>query len=288
MVLTIDIGGTSIKYAIVDKDKNISNKGSIPTELNDYSLFIKNLTDLYDQYNNVEGISVGMPGAIDDEGVSIGISAIPCIYQNNVKKDLEEYSNKRVEIENDANCSVISELWSDDAVKDIVSVVIGTGIGGAIISGGELVKGAFGSAGEIGIISDVNEDNELINTTISMSQAARKFNAEHGKNVTGKELVELQQQGDLLADKAVKNFYRRVALLAMNLEFVLNPERIVFSGAIINEPKFLELVNKSYNEILNANEGMYNPKSNLSISKYGPDSNLIGAAYNWYRKVNND
>ncbi len=286
MLLTIDIGGTTIKYATIDRDKNITNKGYINTETDDYKIFIKNLMDIYDQNNFVEGISLGVPGAVNSEGKSIGVSAIPCIFGNNIKVDLMNYTNKRVEIENDANCSAISELWDSKEIKDIVSIVIGTGIGGAIISDGELIKGAFGSAGEIGLISDVNENNKLINTTISMSQSATKYKLNNGGDATGKDLVELHRQGNKIATSYVKNFYRRIALLVMNLEFVLNPEKVVFSGAIINDPEFLSEVKISYNEILNANEGMYNPKSELSISSFGSDSNLIGAAYNWYRKVN--
>ncbi|MGN0181044.1 MAG: ROK family protein, partial [Candidatus Ornithomonoglobus sp.] len=67
-ILTIDAGGTAIKYAVMNEDLNIAAKGSIPTPQEEFEIFIECLYDIYEEHKNeVGGISISMPGFIDSE-----------------------------------------------------------------------------------------------------------------------------------------------------------------------------------------------------------------------------
>ncbi len=282
MILTIDIGGTTIKYSLVKKNKIIDKVKSIVTEKDSYDVFIKNLIKIYDSYEFLEGIAIACPGAIDDNGKSIGISAIPCIYDQNIKEDLEKYTGKKVAIENDANCSLISELWNKE-INSAASIVIGTGIGGSFIENGSLIKGYKKSAGEIGLFSTINTEGQFQMQSLSIIQATTKYNDISNEAINGIELFERYRNREELAINIVDEFFYKLVSLIMNIEFFINPEYIVISGGVIQENNFLELLEKYYNDVINKNEGMYLSRSKIVLSEYNSSSNLIGASYIWHK-----
>ncbi len=281
MLLLIDIGGTTTKYAWIDEDKKLKNYNSIPTERYDYNIFISNLYNIVDK-EEIEGISISIPGSLDEKGESIGISAIPCIKNKNIKDDLSTYSNLRVEIENDANCSLLSELNDGKEIKSAAAIVIGTGIGGSIIIDNKIITGFNGAAGEFGLLSSV-QNGKLVIETLSASQAAVKYNEETGQDINGKELFEITNENSP-AKELVEEFYQKLVGLIMNIESILNPEVIYISGAIIRDPEFLKNLEEKYSSLKQEFNDLYNPKSKIKAATYGSDSNLFGAAYNWYIK----
>ena len=126
----IDVGGSSIKVALVDEKGNISHnwKAKTPTSLERFYLLI------------------------DNTGIIGGSSALPYIHGPNIKKDLEIRTNLRVEMENDANCAALAEVWIGNAsdVQDSMFVVSGTGIGGAVIKDKKIHRGVHLHGGEYG------------------------------------------------------------------------------------------------------------------------------------------
>ena len=142
MLLGIDVGGTSVKYATCDEKGHLFDKGSFktPDTLEDMYQAIETIY----KERDVDGIALSMPGAVaSDEGVIYGASAIDYIHGPNIKKDLEERLQTRVELENDANCAALAEVWLGAAKdnQDCCFVVCGTGIGGAVIKDKKIHKG---------------------------------------------------------------------------------------------------------------------------------------------------
>ena len=134
MLLGIDVGGTSVKYATCDEKGHLFDKGSFktPSTLEDMYQAIETIF----KERDVDGIALSMPGAVaSDEGVIYGASAIDYIHGPNIKKDLEERLQTRVELENDANCAALAEVWLGAAKdnQDCCFVVCGTGIGLSLI-----------------------------------------------------------------------------------------------------------------------------------------------------------
>ena len=66
-VLTIDIGGTFIKYALINEVMDISNNGKVPTPVTSREDLIETIGKIYDEYKDVDGIAISMPGIIDSE-----------------------------------------------------------------------------------------------------------------------------------------------------------------------------------------------------------------------------
>lgn len=83
-ILTFDIGGTTIKYGVLDRSGNIHEKGKFKTPKEDISALISAIVEIkknYEDRYDFEGIAMSCPGAVDDEtGIIGGASAVPCIH----------------------------------------------------------------------------------------------------------------------------------------------------------------------------------------------------------------
>ncbi|NQX83507.1 MAG: ROK family protein [Mycoplasmataceae bacterium] len=282
MILSIDIGGTSIKFGLLDRKPNLFKKGMIPTPLNSYKKLIEELTNLFNKFENIEGISISLPGVIEENGKSVGASAIEYIYGNNLKKDLEKITGKRVVIENDANCSILSEKWKNKNIQNAVAIAIGTGVGGSMIINGELVKGNTNSAGEFGLLYGVNDLGKLDLISISTNQMVKKHNERFGEIDDSFQIFEKFKKNEKNSIITIKDFFTRLSTLVLNIEYMLNPELIIFTGGITNESIFLKCFKKEYSEIINRGI-MFKAKSKHKVSKYKSYANLFGSAYIWYK-----
>ena len=155
-----DVGGTTIKMGLFDTDGTLLEKWEIPTDTSEKGAHIlqdiaatvhgkmveKDLTK-----DMVEGIGIGVPGAVDKDGVvnravNLGWDVVP------LAEELERLSGMKVKVGNDANVAALGENWmgSGKGYNSIVMVTLGTGIGGGIIIDGKILTGANGAAGEIG------------------------------------------------------------------------------------------------------------------------------------------
>ena len=109
--LAFDVGGTSVKYALCNEEGEVSSasKFKTPDTLDQMYLEIEKVVN---NNPNVEGIALSMPGAVDsDGGIIYGSSAINYIHGPNIKEDLQNRFHKPVELENDANCAALAEVW---------------------------------------------------------------------------------------------------------------------------------------------------------------------------------
>ena len=154
--VVIDIGGTSIKHALMTESGDILEKGSMKTEGDNINLFIESIGKVVDSYkekNEVFGLACSSPGAVDVKtGFIGGGSAIPCIHGPNIRELLEKRCGLEVSIENDANCAGLAEGWLGSAkgVENYACIVIGTGIGGCIVINGRILRGKHLHGGEFG------------------------------------------------------------------------------------------------------------------------------------------
>lgn len=164
----VDIGGTTVKLGLFDRQGQAVEKWEIPTVkeeqgshiLPDIAASIKDkLASLKLTEADLLGVGVGAPGPVDAEGtvhkaVNLGWDVF------NIPKALQEYLNLPVKAANDANVAAFGEMWQGGGKghANIVAVTLGTGVGGGIIVNGSILTGATGAGGEIGHIHI--EDNE--------------------------------------------------------------------------------------------------------------------------------
>ena len=135
-VICFDIGGTFVKYGVLDYEGNILSKDSFKSNTDNGQEILDNMCEVIKKYINlykIEGISISSPGFVDVEN---GVITAGTIINGFIGLNMKEYFGNKfglpVEIENDANCATIAEhkLGNGKGCKNLVCVTIGTGIGG--------------------------------------------------------------------------------------------------------------------------------------------------------------
>lgn len=296
--VVFDIGGTHVKYAVMDESGYFLARGKYPSEKNDFAKFKNDLLAVIErakERHEIVGIAISCPGGVDSEsGVIGGSSALPCIHGPNLKKVLGEETGLPVELENDANCAALGELWKGAAKhnQDVLFVIIGSGIGGAVVKGRKIHKGAHLHGGEFGyMIMDVyNENGNIvcktwseIGATVALVNRVAKEKGLSVRDLNGETIFAMAEQGDIQAQKAVDEFYVSLARGIFNLQYVYDPEKIILGGAISDRGDFIEQIEKKLSILLSC---VHIAKVKPIIEKchFKNDANLLGALYHYIQR----
>ena len=296
--MVFDIGGSSVKHAIISENGEFLEKGSYKSEREDFNIFKENMIDIINAVKkkyNINGIAVSAPGSVNsDTGIIGGTSALPCIHGPNFKKIFGQDLGLNLEIENDANCAALGEVWKGAAKdnNDVLFVVCGTGIGGAIVKNKKIHKGNNLLGGEIGymILGTKEENGEKkfkmwseIGSTGGMVKNFADIKSLDEEDVNGKMIFELAQKGDEDAIKVIDEFYFNMALGIYNLQCVYDPEKILIGGAISNREDFLDKINEKIDEIV-SNVMIPHSRPIIDRCKFKNDANLLGALFNYLQR----
>jgi glucokinase len=159
----VDLGGTNLRAAAIGRDGKMLNKiaGATPVGsgrtavIADMVLAIETLQAGLSG-RQLAGVGVGVPGFIQmDKGIVVGSANLPEFDNYPVRDEIEKRLGARVILENDANAAALGEKWmgAGRGIDDLILLTLGTGIGGGIISGGKILRGYLGMAGEIGHVT---------------------------------------------------------------------------------------------------------------------------------------
>lgn len=300
--MVYDIGGSSVKWSVIEESGKIIISGSIKVAEN-IKDFFKGIADICNEMKekyDLCGIAISAPGAVDSEtGIIGGMSAIPYIHGPNFKVELRELTGLNVEIENDANCAALGECWlgAGKDNNDMAFVVCGSGIGGAIVKNKKIHVGVHKHGGEFGYSSlryEFDEDGEprfyswsgIGSTTALANNVAELKGMEQG-SINGKDVFDLCSKGDEIAIKEVNKYYYNMAVGIYNIQYTYDPEIIVLGGAISEREDYVEQIDKRLDKMVNGSlglEGKIKPVIKRCI--YGNDANKLGALYNYIQRCN--
>ncbi|WP_339228122.1 ROK family glucokinase [Oceanobacillus sp. FSL K6-2867] len=318
LLLGIDIGGTSVKIGIINQQGEIQKKWEVPTNKLNAGITIveevwasieQKLSILHLSISSFLGVGVGAPGFIDMdtglvyEAVNIGWKNFPLADQ------LKEKSGLPVFVANDANIAVLGENWTGagNKAKNLIALTLGTGVGGGIIANGSILNGENGMAGELGHLK-IEEagyscncgNNGCLETIASatgivrqaINQIANHPNSMlaeiYNKNqtITAKDIFELAESGDTIADEIVKKTADVLGQVIANLGVVINPSKVLIGGGVSKAGELLvdeiETAFRKYAlpRVSNACE--------IKIAQLGNDAGIIGGAYLVLEQMNND
>lgn len=294
-VVCFDIGGTNVKYGLLDFKGNIIHKDMFKSNVKNGKSILDNMNKIIDSYmqaNNVTGISISAPGFIDTEsGIIMDGTIIEGFRGLNIKEYFEKRYSITTTVENDANCATIAEhrLGNGKGCKNIICVTIGTGIGGGIIINNEIYHGGTFMAGEFGFmfINGIGENlpEEYIYSNYASTRAlietvSNKLETE----IDGKEIFYRAQSGDSLCSDSINEFYNDLAKGIYNLAYILNPEKILIGGAISQQEDIIDEIKirlKNYTPSFSKDLNEY---VELDRCKFLNDSGLIGSLFNFVNK----
>ncbi|MBE6938866.1 MAG: ROK family protein [Ruminococcaceae bacterium] len=292
MKLGVDIGGTEIKFGVVNDGFEVVEKYSVstPKESGDavVAAIIENSVALGKKYS-LEGIGIGTPGILDAAaGVVVYASNLP--FENiDIVSPVSAATGLPVKLGNDASCAMLGELYAGYGREydDILMVTLGTGVGGGIIIGKKPYFGKNGSAGEFGHMVVVAngepcgcgrrgcfERYASVSALISITEKAIAENPESllakfgAEKVNGRTSFDAMRAGCPVAAEVVEEYISNIAVGVESLIMIFQPELIVFGGAISNEGEALlaPLRKKVSDNVL------------LACSRLKNDAGFIGAA----------
>lgn len=285
--LVLDVGGSSIKYAIMDEEKNIYERGKEPTPLDCLESFVNVIVSIYERFNDVSGIAMSMPGMIDPNiGYLYTGGALQYNHDINMADVLSERCGVKVTIGNDAKCAANAELGfgSLQDIQDGAVVILGTAIGGALIKDHKVISGRRFGAGEFSnMITDYHNPykgesswyaRNGINGLLSRVQEA----LETEDTYTGEEIFEMANNGNEAVLKALNQFCLEVAIQIYNVNQIFDCEKVAIGGGISAQPILLELIKKNFDEVYNScYASTLAPE--IVVCEYRNDANLFGALY---------
>lgn len=301
--LTIDVGGTYIKYGLVENGI-ISCKGKKPTPAVPLKwgedvdeelaiLFRKKYREYFDTLreiflelgDGIDGIAMSVAGILDSRtGYVYSGGALCYISEINFADEVSRLCNGvPVTIENDAKAAAMAELSSGvlKGIKDASVVLFGTAIGGCTICNGEIIRGSNQFSGEFSSIklrssSGTKETWGNLGVHTMYDEYAAQKGIEKGA-VTGEMLFEKAEAGDKKACEIVRNYCRLMCEPICNLQVVTDPQVIAIGGGISSQRLFIDMlreeVERSCKEIKSPNY----PTPTLVACKYRNDANLIGS-----------
>ncbi|WP_374286065.1 ROK family glucokinase [Lactococcus sp.] len=310
-IIGIDLGGTSIKFGILTLEGEVQDKWSIPTNIledgkhivPDIIASINHRIDLYKlDKSDFVGIGMGTPGTVNIEKGTVK-AAFNLNWENTqeVGPVIAKAVGLPFVLDNDANVAALGEAWvgAGENNPDVVFITLGTGVGGGIISAGNLIHGVAGAAGEIGHICVEPHDGfactcgnfgclETLTSATGIVRLANKFAEEYegvsnikaaidnGDMVTSKDIFVAAEAGDSFALTVVDKFAYYLGFACANLGSTLNPDSIVIGGGVSAAGEFLREKVEAYFKKYAFSTVRNTTKIKLAV--LGNDAGIIGAA----------
>ena len=301
----IDIGGTKIAAGLVSPDGELSEVTKVPSPASDPELMTNTVVGLIEKLSEgkeIESVGIAAAGFIDVDRNEILYSPNLQWRHEPLKSRVQERIDFPVTLENDANAAAWAEFRFGSAkhAKSIVMLTIGTGVGGAIIADGQLVRGGFGIGGELGHIRLINGGRqcgcgqrgclEQYGSGTAFLKSARKLATSDGPAgrrlrelasengiLTGAEVSQAISEGDVGALSLLRELGDYLGQGLASIVAVLDPEVCVIGGGVsITGEKLTEPIYFSYLNNLPAKG--YRPELDVIAAKLGNDAGIIGAA----------
>jgi predicted NBD/HSP70 family sugar kinase len=287
MIASFDIGGTSIKYGLINEKGKLIKHDEMPTNQKDGGFAIMNQViekvKAFQKEFDILGVAISSAGVIHpDHGVVLSTTGTIKDYDGlRIKDIIETETNCFTTVENDVNCAALAEtVYGDGKPKDFIAMTVGTGIGGAIVSHGHIVHGASYSAGEWGRLIINGKPYEHLASTSSIVKKA----IEKGLTVSsGKELFELYDQGNNLAQEIITDFYFHLSSGIVNLVYALNPKMILIGGGISDRgDQFINELKETLSQML---EPYFMHSFELKLMTLKNHSGMLGAYIHHTNKI---
>jgi glucokinase len=286
-ILAVDLGGTSMRVAVVDEDGDILDRDERPTP--DDTDTLAAFTDFVGAFrarHEVERAVFAVPSRIDHEvGALLRAPNIPPKWAHLMTREsLERALGISLILVNDADVAAVGETYFGAARghADVVYVTISTGVGAGIVVGGRIVLPRF-SGGELGFTiidrAALAGGKPATVEDLGSGTAIARIANERGIDGDARDVVRLMQAGDTTAAEIWADAMAAVGIGIANLVQLVSPTAIVLGGGVGANNG--ELVRAPIRDALERH-GPPGPQPEVVTAALGDDPGLVGAAA-WHR-----
>ena len=293
--LSFDVGGTNVKYGVINASYKVLKKDKFPTPENEEKLIDLFSKIIEDNLSGISKVAVAMPGYVSAANNKY-------LYGPHLKFDIDfsklsNFSDYEFYLDNDANVAAYCEYFLNYKKKysNLIMLTFGTGVGGGIISEGKLLRGQ-GNAGEIGHMLTSN-DREVEGD----SGKRGSFELSVAASVWTKKCIDLSQEnhdselakifaikkvGSVLFDNTLSltnsetavrdEIIQNISNGLLSLFEIFDNEAFVLGGTMSSEP--FDLIKLIQNDIKNRFKFPFRNFPEIFIASQGEDSGIIGAA----------
>ncbi|MGZ4269871.1 MAG: ROK family protein [Solirubrobacteraceae bacterium] len=288
-LIGVDVGGTKVSVAVLE-DGELSEPVLHQTELSDSDALVDQLVRVIEEAGEAASVGLGVPSVIDFEtgaarsSVNIPLHGVP----------LRELLGKRlgmpVFVDNDATVAALAEAHDDDLnliAHSLVMITVGTGVGGGIVIGGRIYRGATGAAPELGHIiigADLRDGGPPPMTKpphpdsleyLAAGKALDRLGNERGIG-DGEAVVAAARDGDDAARECMRILGERLGVGIANVINVFDPELVVIGGGVSQAGDLLLAPARAMAA------GLVLPgvgtRTRIEPARYGPRAGVRGAA----------
>jgi glucokinase len=291
----VDLGGTNLRVAAMDSAGTILERVSVPAVysggphkvVDEIATIIDAVRSSLSNYT-LYGVGIGMPGFIDREtGVVVGSTNLPGFLGFPIRDAFYNHLGTRIVLENDANAAALGEMWlgAGRDVKELILITLGTGIGGGIVVGGEVLSGAHGMAGEIGHMTVIPDGNpcgcgncgclEKHASATAIAGMARMMQL--GTDITAAAVHKLATEGNPSAILIFESVGKALGIALANLINLFNFPLYLLSGGPL--PAWDFFAPTMFAEIRKRSLTYNRAGARIEKALLGADAGLFGAAY---------
>ena len=291
----VDLGGTNLRAAAVTSDGQILRRIGGHTDLKagrDAVIgdIVESIQELKKEcgVDQLVGVGIGVPGFIlIREGVIVGSNNLPEFDRYPVRDEIEKRLGTPVILENDANAAALGEKWvgAGKDVDDLVLMTLGTGIGGGIVSGGRVLHGAVGMAGELGHMTVIPNGNpcgcgnrgclEKHASATAIAGMARLLQL--GEGLTGKQVHDMAVAGDTRAIAVFQAMGEALGIAIATMVNIFNFPLYLLSGGPLGSWDLF--APHMFREVQQRSFTYRNTTTRIEKAVLGSEAGLIGAAY---------
>lgn len=285
--ICIDIGGTAIKYGVVQSGEipEIIQTDSCKTPENGTKILQKVfdiIEGLKRNCGQTEAVCISSAGIVNSEEGCIleaNDDLIPGYTGTKIADRVKEKFGIPCFVENDVNCAAMAEYYAGAAkgYHSMLMLTIGTGIGGAFIAGGKLLKGHTYSACEVGYMNmEEGTFEEMAATSALVARTAKRLH-KTADAISGKWIFEQAQDGNEVCIEEIDRMCDILAKGISNICYVLNPEIVLLGGGISAQTDWLKpRIEMGMEKYLIP---VIRKKTKLDFAKFKNQAGMIGAYY---------
>jgi glucokinase len=285
----VDVGGTKVSVAVLEGTE-LSEPTLRPTHTDSSEGLIEQLAELITAAGPADAVGIGVPSVIDfatgtaRHSVNVPLQDVP------LRRLLTERLKMPVFVDNDATVAALAEAHDDDlhqVAQSLVLFTIGTGVGGGIIIGGRIYRGATGGAAELGhqlIGAHLTHGGPPHSDEAPQPGSLERLAAGRALDALGRErgfedgpaVVTAARAGDASALEAIRILGERLGVGIANAINVFDPEQVVIGGGVSAAGELLlEPARTTARRFVLPGVGT---RTVIRLARYGPRAGVRGAA----------